>query len=153
MENQTFIITLLSIIASPTAALIGIYLTYKANNSIKQKDVNRQRLTTFYVKFQSFIIQQFEVFPAHDGFLTTDNVPPLLNLLFDNLHNMETESQSLVMELYQAIQMDNEPPLPVPYNPRYPSSDKIFELLIKQIEAEHRALARSLKLPEPPSYI
>lgn len=153
MENQTFIITLLSIIASPTAALIGIYLTYKANNSIKQKDSNRRRLTEFYVKFQSFIIQQYTVTPTQDGFLTSDNIRPLLNLLFDNLHNMETNSQSLVMELYQAVQYDEETPSYDPYDAQFPGADDVLNKLLKQIEAEHRALARSLKLPEPPSYI
>lgn len=132
MENQTFIITLLSIIASPTAALIGIYLTYKANNSIKQKDVNRQRLTTFYVKFQSFIIQQFEVFPAHDGFLTTDNVPPLLNLLFDNLHNMETESQSLVMNYTKPFKWIMNPHFQVPIIPVIPVVIKFLSYLLNK---------------------
>lgn len=154
MDIQTFIITVLSIVASPTAALVGIYLTYRANNSIKQRDAEQRRLVEFYVKFQRFIVERSDIAPTQAGFLTATTARTLLDLLFDNLHNMGPESQTLVMDFYQAYQTDQgTSPSSDPWAAQLPRTDDVLDKLAKQIVTEHKEISRSLKLPEQPDYI
>ena len=150
-KEELVIYTIIGNVITSLGAFITIYLTAIKESHVSKLKTIREQLDKFYIPFYKIYCRGF-LSELRLSELNFETWSCILDLMSDNLHLMEPESQSMYSKYYLAYlnmleAQDGNPMFPVEQTSQ--NLDEAFNTLCRAIFREYVTLLRKLKLPVP----
>jgi len=130
-------LSLISDIAPFITAIVLFYLSSSRESKISKNKVDKERLETIYIPF--YRMSSFGLFsPKGFGSFTRESRISFLNLISNNVHLLDTNSQELFPDFFHAFTSLDLPDVNVP------NADEIFKQMEASMNAEYRYLLNKL---------
>lgn len=148
-KEELVIYTIIGNVITSLGAFITIYLTAIKDSHVSKLKTIREQLDKFYIPFYKIYCRGF-LSELRLSELNFETWSCILDLMSDNLHLMEPESQSMYSKYYLAYlnmleAQDGNPMFPVEQTSQ--NLDEAFNTLCRAIFREYVTLLRKLKLP------
>lgn len=151
-SNQTFVLSVLNAIIPSISAIIIFYL-----GNIKEKKVSKSkslqlRLEKLYIPFYQLYIRGL-LNRNKLSEIGTENIEAFIDLFTQNIHYMETITQTYIPSFYLSYinlleALDSKSPN-FPLNEATSNLDNIFKRISTQLFLEYLDICHKLKLPIP----
>lgn len=123
------------------------------SNSIKKKEILRERINNLYFPFYKMYIENYLYSNEYTlSFMDIEIIDKFMYLLLNNVYLMGTKSQKLIPVLYKEYldlshyRYQNPEKLENKYAMTF---DSVFSSISQELFAEYKCICSKLKLPQP----